>query len=58
MPGVVFVTGNMRGGSNNDDFNPAPWTAEKSQRTDADIRWLKAAVTGAANNRDKAVAVA
>lgn len=65
---VMFVTVNMPGGSNNDDFDTAPWTngfgnetaqkMEKDQRTAADIRWLQAAFKEAANNHDKAVVIA
>jgi len=64
---VMFVTVNMPGGSNNDlspwtaPFNTpddkAAQTAERTQRTAADIRWLDAAFDAARANNDKAVVV-
>ena len=50
---VLFATFNMPGGSNNDNFDHAPWTNgfgneaaqrnEEAQRNAADIRWLETA---------------
>lgn len=61
---VVFVTLNMPG-SNNDTL---PWTGgfvnqaaqaqERQERTDADIRWLKAAFARAASSHSAAVVIA
>jgi hypothetical protein len=62
--GIVFVTLNMPGGSNNDlspwtnGFeNPAAQTNERMQRTAADTRWLQAAFDMAQKKRAKAVVI-
>jgi hypothetical protein len=63
--GVMFVTLNMPGGSNNDT---APWTNgfenpvaqanESALRTDADIRWLESAFATAEQTHARAVVIA
>jgi hypothetical protein len=66
---VLFATFNMPGGSNNDNFDSAPWTNgfgneaaqrnEETQRTAADIRWLETAfATAERPPRAKAVVIA
>jgi hypothetical protein len=62
--GVMFVTLNLPGGSNND---ADPWfgahtetpaqTTERQQRTDADLRWLDAAFKMAKADKDKALVI-
>jgi hypothetical protein len=63
--GVLFVTLNIPGGSNNDDdkwFGAAAQTGtqiqEIAQRTAADLRWLDAAFAKAQADHVKAVAIA
>ncbi|PYR35133.1 MAG: hypothetical protein DMF89_01170 [Acidobacteria bacterium] len=62
--GVLFVTINLPGGSNNDAdiwFGAAsmtqPQTDEIQQRSGADLRWLDAAFGRAAANGDRAVVI-
>ena len=63
--GVLFVTLNIPGGSNNDSdtwFGAAAKTGEQiqeiAQRTDADLRWLNAAFEKAKSGKIKAVVLA
>ncbi|MEO8309376.1 MAG: metallophosphoesterase [Pseudomonadota bacterium] len=65
--GVVFVTMNIPGGSNNDDdlwntgafgaVRSAPQIQDVAKRTQADLRWLNSAFTMAKLNHAKAVVI-
>lgn len=65
--GVMFVTANIPGGSNNDEdlwntgafgsIKSAPQLQEVAQRTAADLRWLETAFAVAKAHGDKAVLI-